>query len=90
MSVPAFAELTPERVARMARTVAELQALLGGASTFLASTRPAASAWSATEILCHLRDIEEAYLDRMRFILANAEPVLVQFDPERWSEERQY
>jgi uncharacterized damage-inducible protein DinB len=90
MSVPAFAEATPERLARMARTAADLHVLLTGVSLSVLGQRPAVSAWSATEILCHLRDVEEAYLDRMRLILLNAQPVLVQFDPVRWNGERQY
>ena len=86
----AFSQLTPERVARLARTIADLHVLMSGVPVSVASTRPASAAWSATEIVCHLRDIEEAYLDRMKFILVNADPVLVQFNPERWCDDRQY
>jgi len=85
-----FAALTPDRLARLGCTYAELQKLFEGDSRGLATTRPAPTAWSAAEVVCHLRDIEEAYFDRIRFILLNDRPALIQLDPDRWVDERQY
>ena len=44
--------------------------MLEGRSEDLLGRRPAAGAWSVTEIVCHLRDVEEAYLEsRSRVVL---------------------
>lgn len=83
------AALTPERLTRLRETSARLTALIAAAGG-QALVRPSPTAWSAAEIACHLRDIEEAYLDRMRFILMNDAPRLSLLDPDRWVEERQY
>lgn len=85
-----FAAETAERVERMRRTPAELAAHLAGPLGHMADKRPAPDAWSATEVICHLRDIEEAYFGRIQLILANGAPMLVQIDPDRWVLERQY
>jgi hypothetical protein len=90
MSTSSFAIETPGRIARLRCTVEEITALLAAASPATVARRPAPDAWSVTEILCHLRDIEEAYGDRIRLILANDEPALIQVDPERWVDDRQY
>jgi len=90
MSTSSFAVETPARIARLRCTVAQITALLAAVSPSTIARRPAPDAWCVTEILCHLRDIEESYGDRIRFILANEEPALTQVDPERWVEERQY
>lgn len=81
---------TAARIERLSQTVDDLSEAIHGQSELLLTGRPAAAAWSATEIVCHLRDIEEAYLERIHLILVNAEPVLPVLDPERWVEERQY
>ena len=67
-----------------------LQSLVGCASEESLARRPAHDAWSVTEILCHLRDVEEFYLQRVQTILANRDPVITVFDPERWAVDRQY
>jgi len=89
MSSPTFAAQTPGRLERLRRTADDIAALIE-AAPHLVAQRPALAAWSATEIICHLRDIEEAYCDRVRGILANEEPPLIQFDPDRWVDDRQY
>ncbi len=81
---------TGARTDRLRRTVDDLVLAIAGHSEQTLARRPTETAWSATEILCHLRDIEEAYLERIQIILANAEPVLPVLDPERWVQERQY
>jgi len=85
-----FAALTPLRLARLGRTPRALRQLIEQDARPLAVRRPAPTAWSAAEVVCHLRDIEEAYFDRIRFILLNDRPVLIQLDPDRWVEDRQY
>jgi hypothetical protein len=41
------------------------------------SRRPAARSWSAKDIVCHLRDVEELFLTRFCTMLAMDDPVIV-------------
>jgi hypothetical protein len=81
---------TDERRARMRRTPDELARVVAGHPGGALAQRPAPGAWSVAEVVCHLRDVEEFYLERVRLILGNDEPALPTFDPDRWAEERQY
>lgn len=81
---------TKERLDRMRQTPDDIGALIVAQPDDVLTRRPAEGAWSATEIVCHLRDVEEFYRDRVEFILTNAEPVLIVLDPDRWADERQY
>ncbi len=83
-------EVTGERLARMAGAADVVAAALAGCPPGASTKRPAPDAWSAVEIVCHLRDIEAFYLERIRLLLANSEPTLVLLDPDRWARERQY
>src|SRR5207249_12242039 len=47
------------RLARLARAADELAAAIRGRDDAALSRRPEPKAWSAKEIVCHLRDIEE-------------------------------
>ena len=78
------------RLARLDRTVEELTAALSGQSPARLGQRPAPSAWAPIEIVCHLRDVEESFLDRFQQILAMDEPRFPRTSPDRWAEERQY
>ena len=89
-SVIDFAALTPDRLVRLARTPTRVRGVLDGDTRGLVTIRPAPEAWSVVEVICHLRDIEEAYFERIRFILLNDRPVLAQLYPDRWVEDRQY
>jgi hypothetical protein len=46
--------------------------------------------WGVVEILPHLRDWEEIYLDRIDRMLAEDKPALPAFDDTLWSIERDY
>ena len=63
-----------ERLERLARTPDELAAALGSRSDPELSRRPDGTNWSAKEIVCHLRDIEELCVLRFRMMLAMDEP----------------
>jgi hypothetical protein len=54
------------------------------------SKRPDENSWCAKEIICHMRDTEELFLNRFQTILAIDEPKLLPPQPDRWSDERQY
>ena len=79
-----------ERLARLARTPGELADAMRGAVAAVLARRPAPESWAATEVICHLRDNEEWFLERMRLILAMDLPRFVATNPDRWADERQY
>jgi len=54
---------------RMERTVEEVAAAIRNQGDELVSRRPTPLSWSAKEIICHLRDIEEVFLLRFRSML---------------------
>ena len=52
---------------------------------------PQAGEWSVTEILCHLRDVEqEVNLPRLHKVMQEANPFLPAKDTDRWAQERNY
>lgn len=65
------------RLDRLRRTPAEIAGLLEGRDRAALARRPDAHSWSATEILCHLRDVEELFLLRFQTILAVDEPPIL-------------
>jgi DinB superfamily len=79
-----------ERLARIARTPDELTDAARGADAALLVRRPAPKSWAPTEVICHLRDNEEWFLERMRYIVAMDLPRFVATNPDRWADERQY
>jgi len=50
-----------------------------GRSDDMLDIRPAERAWSATEIVCHLRDVEQLFQERFHTILALDEPRILAF-----------
>ncbi len=78
------------RLARLALTPSELTDAVAGADATARARRPAEASWSAVEVVAHLRDVEESFLDRLRLIVAMDEPPLPRSDPNRWAAERQY
>jgi hypothetical protein len=91
-TVDAWFQRSPdERLARLARTPDQLATAIGSRGAAVLGRRPAADAWAATEIVCHLRDTEELFGARFAAILAMDEPVLPEAGPaDRWATERQY
>ena len=80
-----------DRLARLERMPGKLATLLRGHSQALLERRPAPDAWSAAEVVCHLRDAEEHLAGWMQMVLLMDEPVLVQpSTADRWAEDRQY
>ena len=65
------------RLTRLARTPDELDEALRSRSADLLSRRPATSSWSAVEIVCHLRDVEELFRIRFHTILALDDPKIL-------------
>jgi hypothetical protein len=63
-----------ERLSRLARTPDDLVAAIQGRNDAHLARRPDPKNWSATEIICHLRDIEEICMMRFRTMLAMDDP----------------
>ena len=79
-----------ERLARIALTPDELADAVRNTDVAVHSRRPAPKSWAPTEVICHLRDNEEWFLERMRLIVAMDLPRFVATNPDRWADERQY
>jgi hypothetical protein len=65
------------RLDRLRSTPGEIARLLEGRAGAALSRRPDPRSWSATEILCHLRDVEELFLVRFQTMLAVDEPPIL-------------
>src|SRR6266849_6193689 len=65
------------RLARLAGTADELAGAIRDRSAAQLSRRPGAPNWSATAIICHLRDVEELFRIRFHTILALDAPKIL-------------
>jgi len=82
---------TAQRLERLTRTAAQLTAAIKGRDEAVMARRPDGKNWAPKEIVCHLRDTEEAFAARFEQILAmEVDPKLGAPTADRWAEERQY
>lgn len=76
--MPTFEEhrgIAVERhLARLQRTPDELEMAIAGKTDAALAQRPDAQNWSAKEIVCHLRDVEELFQLRFHTVVAIDEP----------------
>jgi hypothetical protein len=79
-----------QRLQRLERTADELAAVIKGQPATGLTTRPDAKNWAGVEVICHLRDIEEAFGARFQMFLAMDDVKLLPADPDRWAVDRQY
>lgn len=79
-----------EQLARMGRTAADFAAAIKGASDAQLSRRPDDTSWSAKEVVCHMRDTEESFMQRFQAVMAMDEPRFLPVEPDRWAADRQY
>jgi hypothetical protein len=75
---------------RMGRTADDLAVAIQGATGPALARRPDDRSWAAVEVLCHLRDIGETFLLRIRAILAAETQWFFPVEPDRWAADRQY
>jgi hypothetical protein len=75
---------------RVERAAGDLAAAIQGMTGPALARRPGEGCWAAVEVLCHLRDISEAFLLRFRAILAADGQCFFPVDPDRWAADRQY
>jgi len=82
---------TAQRLERLTRTADQLAAAIKGRNDTVMARRPDAKNWAPKEVVCHLRDTEEAFAARFEQILAmDTDPKLGAPTADRWAEERQY
>ena len=79
-----------EQLARMERTVNDYAAVVKNVSDAQLTKRPDPKNWSAKEVVCHVRDIEESFMMRFLSIMAMDDPKFLPVEPDRWAVERQY
>jgi len=77
------------RLQRLSRTPDDLAAAIHGRTDDALSRRPDGRNWSAKEVICHLRDIEELFMLRFHMMLGTDEPAFLTLgdmppNPERW------
>jgi DinB superfamily len=82
-----------ERAALIARYAAGpgvLTAALGRVPSDAVPWRPAPGRWSAHEIVVHCADAETNAYSRLRYLVAQPEPVIQGYDQDRWAETLDY
>lgn len=88
--IPQFAGID-SLVATLRTTPAALSALSMHLPPSAYNRRPKPDEWSLTEILCHLRDVEqEVNLPRVRKVMNEMDPFLPGMVTDPWAEEREY
>ena len=71
-----------QRLQRLKRTPDEVARTIEGKTDDALGRRPAERQWSPTEIICHLRDVEELFRIRFHTILALDDPKILTFNTE--------
>ncbi len=78
-------------LATMRATPAVLDTLCSQLASEVWSARPQPEEWCPTEILCHLRDVDqEVNLARIRRVLQENDPFISGRDTDPWADERKY
>jgi len=71
--------------ARYAEGPARLEAALATVPPEAVQWRPAPGEWSAHEVICHCADSESSGSLRIRFLVAERDPVIMGYDQETWA-----
>jgi hypothetical protein len=79
-----------ELVARYTEGAARLRAAWEATPPSARQWRPAPGEWSPHEVVCHTADSETNSYARIRYLVAEPEPVLEGYDQERWARELDY
>lgn len=72
-------------IQRYADGPARLKAALATVPPAALTWRPAPKEWSAHEIVCHCADSETNAYARIRYLMAEKDPVLVGYDQDQWA-----
>ena len=79
-----------DRMKRLERTADELAATIEGHGGAALAKRPDEKNWAVVEVICHLRDVEEAFGGRFQTFLAVDDMKMLPSDVDRWAIDRQY
>jgi hypothetical protein len=84
--------MTPERVITyVKKTPAILNTVLRGVTQEQAQqATDGPNGWSVVEVMCHLRDYEQIYYDRLILMLEQDNPLFPNFNQETLAKERNY
>jgi len=74
-----------QRIEQYARGAERLQGALRLVPDAAVKWRPAPGKWSAHEIACHCADSETNGAVRLRYLLAEKDPVIVAYDQDAWA-----
>ncbi len=83
-------ENTTELITPLEDAADQYGAALEGASSDALTKRPDEKNWAPVEIICHIRDVEEIYLGRIKTVFEVEDFKFQVADADRWAEERQY
>jgi hypothetical protein len=79
-----------DMIERYAQGPARLRAVFEKVPAEARQWRPGPGQWSAHEVVCHCADAEANAAMRIRYLLAEAEPLIVGYDQRRWVERLDY
>ena len=79
-----------QAIARYAAGPARLRAVLRRVPRAALHWRPAPGEWSAHEVIHHCADSEANAQSRLRFLLAEEDPLIVGYDQEAWARALDY
>jgi hypothetical protein len=74
-----------QRILQYARGPARLRSALALVPDTAVKWRPAPGRWSAHEIVCHCADSELNAAARLRYLVAEKEPVVLGYDQDHWA-----
>jgi hypothetical protein len=72
-------------IQRYADGPARLRAALASVPQAALKWRPAPKEWSAHEVVCHCADSETNAAGRIRYVLSEADPLIVGYDQDQWA-----
>jgi hypothetical protein len=75
-----------DRIRRYERGPARLKAALAKVPAEAMKWRPGPGKWSVHEVVCHCGDSEANGALRIRYLLAEQDPLIVGYDQARWAE----
>jgi uncharacterized damage-inducible protein DinB len=80
-----------QRFERLRCAADDFAAAIAGRDDAVLSRRPDTTNWAAKEVVCHIRDAEELFLECLKAMIGTNEPEFGQPDhADRWAEDRQY
>ena len=79
-----------DRIERYARGPARLREALGRVPREALQWRPGPGKWSAHEIIVHCADSETNASMRIRYVVAEREPLIVGYDQDAWARDFDY